>query len=256
MSTLEVWTPWLMLFAADILLIPVAAHIFPGPYAPNSITSIGLTLGGLALNVALASYFFSIAPFDPYPYGILYSGALMVLCVEVWWFEDPQLFNGTRLRGWPFFLFHQPGACDTKAPVPMSGYTRVFGSWHAGGVSLSFFMHVLGFNFPVAQKSEVGLALGLLWVIWAVTNQWRAWYGAAQFTQTGIMFHSFTGPGCGLCSMLHLGYWFFNRVGATFSPSEITLLSTFSIFVVATIGWLLTQPRVEAVPDKTVAQCA
>merc|ERR1712045_207218 len=96
---------------------------------------------------------------DPFPFGILYGGALMVLCIEVWFFEDPQLFNGSKLKGWPFFLFHQPGGSETKAPVPMTGFTRVFGSWHAGGVCISFFMHVLGNEFQEYERASVALAL-------------------------------------------------------------------------------------------------
>lgn len=247
-ATMEAWTPWLILFAADVLLIPVACHLLPGPIPPGSTKQIVLTIGGALLNAVLATYFIS-AGTDPYPYGILYSGALMVLCVEVWWFEDPQLFNGTKLKGWPFFLFHQPGGADTKAPVPMTGFTRVFGSWHAGGVSLSFFIHVLAFGFPPQEKAKVALALGLLWVIWASINQWRAWYGAAQFCQTGIMFHSLTGPGCGLCGYLLLGYWVQNRVG-DYQSGEIVVLSTFGLFCIVSLWWLLTHERTEAVPDK------
>merc|ERR1719150_2986766 len=169
----------------------------------------------------------------------------MVLCVEVWWFEDPQLFNGSKLKGWPFFLFHQPGAAETKAPVPMTGYTRVFGSWHAGGVCLSFFMHILGNEFQGVERARVSLALGMLWVIWAATNQWRAWYGAAQFCQVGIMFHALTGPGCGLCGYWFLIWWHMNRAGA-YTAGEITLMATFGIYVLLTLAWLATQERKEA----------
>jgi len=248
MTMLEAFTPGLLLFAFDVVLIPVACHLAPGPIAPGSTQQIVLTSMGALLNAVLAAYFIN-ADIDPYPYGIIYGGALMVLCTEVWWFEDPQLFNGTKLKGWPFFLFHQPGGTDTKAPVPLTGYTRVFGSWHAGGVSLGFFMHVLGFGFPPAQKAEVALALGLLWVIWAAINQWRAWYGAGQFCQTGIMFHSLTGPGCGLNGILFLAYWIKAGVGP--SSGEVVCLSTFGIFCIVSLGWLLTQERTEAVPDKS-----
>jgi len=179
----------------------------------------------------------------------MYSGALMVLCVEVWWSENPQLFNGSALKGWPFFLFHQPGGAETKAEIPLRGYTRVFGSWHAGGVCLSFFMHVLGYEFTGQPKAAVALAVGLLWVIWAATNQWRAWYGAAQFCQVGIMFHSLTGPGCGLNGYWHLAYWHQARQG-DFSTGEIVLLTTFGIFCLISLVWFALNEWKEAVSDK------
>lgn len=189
---------------------------------------------------------------DPYPYGILYSGTLMLVCVEVWYREDPQLSNGSHLKGYPFFFFHQPGATKTKAPVPMAGYTRVFGAWHAGGVCLCFFMHILGNDFPRAQKAQTSLALGLLFIIWGAINQWRSIYGAAQFCQMGIMFHSLVGPGCGLCGYWQLAFWQNNRTNEGLMTGEIILLGTFASFVFGAVIWLLTQERREAAMDKAV----
>jgi len=253
MATLDAWYPSLGLFAFDVAIIPIVCHILPGPIAPGSGQSIGATLAGLVVVIGILAYLIHIEA-DPYPYGILYSGALMVLCTETWFFEDPQLLNGSMLKGWPFFLFHQPGGSETKAPVPMTGFTRVFASWHAGGVCLSFFTHVLGNEFTGNNKASVSLALGLLWVIWAAINQWRAWYGAGQFCQMGIMFHALTGPGCGLAGYWMLYSWHQMRFGAK-SIGEVTggetvLLATFGIYVVATVLWLVTQERKEAIPDK------
>jgi len=205
--------------------------------------------GGVGVVLAILTGLMVNMKADPFPFGILYGGALMVLCTETWFREDPQLFNGTLLKGWPFFLFHQPGGTDTKAPVPMKGYTRVFGSWHAGGVCLCFFMHVLGLGFPTPQKAQVALALGLLWVIWASINSWRAIYGAGQFCQVGIQIHSLTGPGCGLAGYWMLIWWHKNREG-DFVEGELVLFVTFGIYCVFTLLWLLTQPRMEAVADK------
>jgi len=243
------WIPALVVFVGTVVVIPILCHMFPGPMKPGSLQML-LVNGVSSAVVALLAVGLVNSGADPFYYGILYSGALMLLCVEVWFSEAPQLFNGSVLKGWPFFLFHQPGAEETKAPVPMSGYTRVFGSWHAGGVCLCFFMHVLGLGFPEAQKAQVALALGLLWVIWASSNSWRAIYGAAQFCQTGIMFHGLTGSGCGLCGYLMLIWWHQHRGEGAFAGSEVTLLVTFGIYVFLTLAWLATQERTEAVSDK------
>lgn len=212
-------------------------------WAVNGVT--GAAVAGLTAVLAIRDA-------DPFPYGILYGGALMVLCTEIWFREDPQLFNGTVLRGWPFFLFHRPGAEDTLAPVPMSGYTRVFGSWHAGGVCLCFFMHVLGLGFPQAQKAQTALALGILWFVWASTNSYRSIYGAAQFTQTGIQIHGLTGPGCGLAGYWMLIWWRQHRDEGAFTGSEVTLLTTLGIYVLFSLAWFASQERTESVPDKAI----
>jgi len=255
----ESWLPSLALFAGAVISVPVMAHIFPGPLAPGSSSMMIVQGIGAVAVVGLMSYLTTIDA-DPFPYGMLYGGALMVLCVEVWYREDPTLFNGTLfgrwvffLRGWPFFLFHQPYEQDTKAPIPLSGYTRVFGSWHAGGVCLCFFMHVLGMSFPQEQKAQTALALGLLWVVWGAINSWRSVYGAAQFCQSGIQIHSLTGPGCGLAGYWMLSWWSRHRGPvpfADFTSSETIVLGTFGIYAVFTMLWLLTQERVEAVADK------
>lgn len=210
--------------------------------------------GAVGVLVAVITYVMVSMDADPFPFGILYGGALMVLCTETWFREDPQLFNGTILKGWPFFLFHQPGGEDTKAPVPMSGYTRVFGSWHAGGVCLCFFMHVLGLGFDEAHKAQTALALGLLWLIWAAINQWRAIYGAAQFCQAGIQIHGLTGPGCGLAGYWMLMWWHKHRTPGAFNGGEVTLLATFGIYELFALIWLFTQEVKEAVPDKVAAE--
>jgi len=245
----ESWYPSLALFVGAVISVPILAHVFPGPIAPGSRQMMTIQGAGAAAAAGLTTLLVQMGA-DPFPYGMLYGGALMVLCVEVWFREDPQLFNGTLLRGWPFFLFHQPGEADTKAPVPMSGYTRVFGSWHAGGVCLCFFMHVLGMSFPQEQKAQTALALGLLWVVWGGINSWRSVYGAAQFCQTGIQIHSLTGPGCGLAGYWMLAWWAQHRGVDAYTNSEVTVLGTFGIYTVFTLLWLLTQERVEAVSDK------
>lgn len=198
----------------------------------------GATTAFLTSKVALTE--------DPYLFGLLYSFALMVLCVECWFSEDPQLFNGTKTAGWPFFLFRAPGE-KSKAVVPMTGYTRVFSAWHAGGVCFSFFMHVVGRAFPLEQKASVALPLGLLWVIWASINSYRSVYGGAQFCQIGIAFHSLLGPGCGLAGYWHLGFWWTNRVGDALSSEELLLCSCFGIFVFTSLVWFATHERKEAV---------
>jgi len=248
-SSSSSWQIALGLFAADVLvIIPVSCHMLPGPMTPGSRTLIAATLLfaliTLATLIALVDH-----DVDPYPYSTIYALALMVLCVEVWFREDPQLINGSRLKGFPLFIFHQPGAAGTKATVPMASYTRVFGAWHAGGVCLCFFMHVLANDFPLAQKAQTSLALGLLWVTWGAINQWRSIYGAAQFCQMGIMFHSLTGLGCGLCGYWMLAFWYNNRTPGSWTGSESVLLGSFSLYVLCAVAWFVTQERKEATPD-------
>merc|ERR1719271_180901 len=186
---------------------------------------------------------------DPYPYSMLYSGALMVLCVECWYTEDPKLFNGSASSGWPFFLFHRPGAPSTMAVIPMKSYTRVFSSWHAGGVCLSFFIHVLGRDFPMAQKAQVSLAVGLLWIIWASINSVRFIYGGDQFCQIGIAFHSLVGPGCGLCGYWHLWFWFTHRGSGAFASNEFILGGVFGVLAVIALAVAAMGGHQEALAD-------
>uniref|UniRef100_A0A7S4SUW7 Uncharacterized protein n=1 Tax=Ditylum brightwellii TaxID=49249 RepID=A0A7S4SUW7_9STRA len=242
------WHVGIIKYAVDVISISVSSNMLRGPMAPGSLTLIGVTFVSalISLGVLINLIKYNV---DPYPYGIIYSGTLMLLCVEVWFQEDPELFNGSRLKGYPFFLFHDAGAAKTKAPVPMSSYTRVFGAWHAGGVCLCFFVHVLANDFPLAQKAQISLALGLLWLIWAAINQWRTIYGAAQFCQMAIMVHSLTGPGCGLCGYWQLWYWYVNRTSENYTVSECILLGTFASYFLCATVWLLTQERKEAAPD-------
>lgn len=156
-----------------LIFIPLISYLCPGPMAPSSSNLIAATLI-FALITAIMLKIVIVNNIDPFACGTWYSFALMVLCVEVWFREDPELFNGSRFKGYPIYLFHQPGGERTMAVVPMSGYTRIFGAWHAGGVCLCFFMHVLGSAFPLEQKSQTALALSLLWFIWASINQWRS----------------------------------------------------------------------------------
>lgn len=244
MSDPASWNAGIVLFAfvAGIYL-PMSCHILPGPIEPGSnklmvstLLSALISIGALALLVE--------RNIDPYPFGIIYSGTLMLLCVEVWFREDPLMFNGSASKGFPFFLFHRPGGDRTMAPVPMaSSYTRrVFGTWHAGGVCLCFFMHVLANDFPMAQKAQTSLALGLLWLIWATINQWRSVYGGGQFCQMGVMAHSLVGPGCGLCGFWHIWFWHTNRRTSSgkFTTSEYILLGTCaSLFFVAVAIWVV-----------------
>lgn len=254
---LDITFSWLVsigLFLIDLLiLIPGSCHMHPGRMAPGSriLVLATLLLASITITMLIALVHFNI---DPYPFGIIYSFCLMALCVEVWFREDPQLLNGTHkykeLQGFPFFLFHQPGATGTKALVPMTSYTRVFGAWHAGGVCLCFFMNVLANDFPLAQKAQTSLALGLLWVTWGAINQWRSIYGAAQFCQMGIMFHSLAGPGCGLCGYWMLLFWYNNRIQGSWTVSESVLLGTFGLYTSCAVAWFVTQERKEAAPDK------
>lgn len=163
---------------------------------------------------------------DPYPFGIFYSAALMILCTECWFRSDPWLFNHS-----PLFLFRAPGKA-TKANIPATPYTRVFSSWHAGGVCFCFFMSVLGLGFPLQAKKEVSLALGLLWVIWAVINSWRAIYGSGEFFRPGAAMHSLIG-GCGICAIWHLTYWFVHT--DSMRMAEILILGVFALFAGLTL---------------------
>ena len=163
---------------------------------------------------------------DPFLFGVLYSGALMVLCVECWFRDDPWLFNHS-----PLYLFRAPGE-RTKAEVPMSPYARVFSAWHAGGVCLCFFTSVIALDFPLQAKKEISLALGLLWLIWATTNTWRALFGGDTFYRPGIALHSLIG-GCGVCAVWHLGFWFANT--NSIRTGEVVVLAVFSALAVGTM---------------------
>jgi len=216
---------------------------------PGSSTLIAATFT-FAVIVAVMLKVLMEYSIDPFAYGAWYSFALMVPCVEVWFREDPGLINGSTFKGYPVYMFHQPGGNGTKAIVPMPGYTRIYGSWHAGGVCLCFFMHVLGSDFPLEQKAQTALALGILWAIWAAINQWRSIYGAAQFCQMGILFHSLTGPGCGLCAYWMLHFWLMNRTPGSFTGGEYILLGTVAVLVFCTAAWLAIEERKEAVSEK------
>ncbi|MEM7468161.1 MAG: hypothetical protein AAF387_14900, partial [Pseudomonadota bacterium] len=159
--------------------------------------------------------------YDSYPFGIFYSFALMVLCTEYWFRNNPWLFNHS-----PLYLFRSPGEA-TKAQIPMAPYTRVFSAWHAGGVCFCFFISVLGLGFPIEVKRELSLALGLLWLIWATTNTWRAFYGDKEFYRVGALFHSLLG-GCGICAYWHLWYWYTHTV--TLGAGERLILCVFAMF--------------------------
>jgi len=233
-----------------VAFIPLASHLCPGPMAPRSSTLI-VASSSFALISAIMLKILMDFNMDPFAYGAWYSFALMVLCTEVWFTEDPELFNGSRFRGYPTYLFHQPKDNNgTKAVVPMLSYTRIFAAWHAGGVCLCWFMHVLGTDFPLEQKSQTALALGLLWGIWAAINQWRSIYGGAQFCQVSILFHSLTGPGCGLCAYWMVYFWYTNRTAGTFTSGERILLGTVATFIGCTVGWLLSHESKQAVSDK------
>ncbi len=230
-----------------LIFIPLLCHMFPGPMAPGSSILITATLilaGFSALKLMILMSF----NIDPFAYGSWYSFCLMVLCVEVWFREDPELFNGSQFKGYPVFLFHQPGGNGTKATVPMAPYTRIFGTWHAGGVCLCFFMHVLGSDFPLEQKAQTALALGLLWVIWATINQWRSIFGEVEFCQMGILFHSLTGPGCGLCGYWMLHFWHKNRTPGNFTSGELVLWSTVVVFMACAAVSLKIQQRHDPMP--------
>lgn len=229
--------------------IPLSCYIFPGPMAPGSSTLVAATL----IFAAVAAVMLKVlteSGVDPFAYGAWYSFALMILCAEVWFREDPELFNGSRFGGYPVYLFHRPGGGGTKAAVPMSGYARVFAAWHAGGVCLCFFVHVLGRDFPPEPKAQTALALGLLWAIWATINQWRSVYGAAQFCQMGVLFHGLTGPGCGLCAYWMLHFWLTNRPPKSFTDGERILLGTVGAFLFCAAAWLAIEGRKKVGAEK------
>ena len=154
---------------------------------------------------------------DPYVFSTCYAFALMLLCTECWFRSDPWLFNHS-----PLYLFRAPGE-PSKAPAPMTPYTRVFSAWHAGGVCFCFFMSLLGMGFPVQQKKEVSLALGLLWIIWGTTNSWRAIYGKAEFYRPGAAMHSLIG-GCGICGFWNLAYWLSHTTALRFADYPLAPL--------------------------------
>ncbi len=181
---------------------------------------------------------------DPFVFGTIYAGALMLLCTECWFRSDPWLFNHS-----PLFLFRAPGE-STKAPPRMAPYTRVFSAWHAGGVSFCFFVSLLGLGFPEQQKKEISLALGLLWIIWGTTNTWRAIYGGREFFQPGIAAHSLVG-GCGLCGIWHLAYWL-TRTDAL-RMTEIAVLIVFTFFV-AIAALRITRLREEAIASPATSE--
>lgn len=87
-------------------------------------------------------------------------------------------------------------------------------------------------GFPDQAKKEVSLALGLLWIIWASINSWRAVYGGGEFFRPGIAMHSLIG-GCGILGFWHLAYWF-SRTDSLRS-AEIVLLSVCALFAIAAL---------------------
>jgi hypothetical protein len=202
---------------------------------PGSPKLIGAHFISASVTAALAGWVIS-QEIDPYGYSFFYAFALMMLCTECWWFDDPKLANGTLTKGWPFFLFHAAGAEKTKAVIPQKPYTRVFSSWHAGGVCFSVFVHALAAEFPVPQKAQMSLALAMLWTIWACTNSVRVIYGGAQFCQAGIMFHSLAGPGCGLCGYWHFAFWLQNRSDTITSHEGTTLVIYGVLFVISVLS--------------------
>lgn len=248
------WIAGIVLYAIVVVLyLPVSCHILPGPIEPGSgKLFVATSLSGLITIGVLAALVERNV--DPYPFGIIYSSTLMLLCVEVWFLEDPSMFNGSAFKGFPFFLFHRPGDTSTMAPVPMASYTRVFGTWHAGGVCLCFFMHVLANDFPQDQKAQTSLALGLLWLIWATINQWRSIYGGEQFCQMGILIHSLVGPGCGLCGFWQLWFWQTNRTSTynNYAVNELILLGTFALLaLVAFVFWVVAMKKRSSVSTST-----
>jgi hypothetical protein len=90
-------------------------------------------------------------------------------------------------------------------------------------------MSVLALDFPLQAKKEVSLALGLLWVIWAVINSWRAIYGGGEFFRPGAAMHSLIG-GCGICAVWHLAYWFVHT--DSLRIAEMVILGVFALFAV------------------------
>ena len=233
------WPIGIGLCAFDLLVfIPLSCHILPGTMAPGSRALVAASLTFAAITLAMLTALVG-QDVDPFPFGASYSFMLMVLCTEVWFREDPELLNGSIFGGYPAYLFRRPGGAATKAPVPMAPYTRVFGTWHAGGVCFCFFIHVLACDFPLAQKAQTSLACGLLWAIWAAINQRRSIYGADQFCQMGVLFHSLTGPGCGLCSYWMLIFWHNNRALGSWTGSERVLLGTFAFYTLCVVtAWL------------------
>ena len=175
---------------------------------------------------------------EPFIFGAIYSGALMILCVECWFSDDPWLFNHS-----PLFLFRAPGEV-TKADVPMGRYTRVFSAWHAGGVCFCFFTTIIAMDFPPEAKKEIALTLGLLWLIWATTNTWRALFNSDSFFRPGAAMHSLIG-GCGIAAYWHLGYWYTNTTAL--KTGEIIVLTVFSIIA---IGLVFRTAR----PNKALAE--
>ena len=91
-------------------------------------------------------------------------------------------------------------------------------------------MSLLAMGFPVQQKKEVSLALGLLWIIWGTTNSWRAIYGKAEFYRPGAAMHSLIG-GCGICGFWNLAYWLSHTTALRFA--EVMVLTVFAVFAVA-----------------------
>ena len=230
-------------------IVPLVTHLFPGHMSPGSSILITATLFLASITAGLLRVLI-VRNIDPFACGAWYSFALMVISVEVWFREDPELFNGSTFKGYPVYIFHEPGGNGTKAVVPMSGYTHVFAAWHAGGASLCFFMHVLGTEFPLEQKAQTALALALLWGIWASINQWRSIYGGAQFCQMSAVFHSLTGPGCGLYFYWMMHFWYSNRTPGYFTNGEWILLGTVTAFMFCAVRWILTHERKETVSDK------
>merc|ERR1719263_522141 len=89
---------------------------------------------------------------------------------------------------------------------------------------------MIGDDFETPEKAKVSLALGLLWVIWASTNTYRAIYGGEEFFRPGIALHSLVG-GCGIAGYWHLWFWFTNK-GDELQRGELVVLGTFAVLAV------------------------
>ena len=108
-------------------------------------------------------------------------------------------------------------------------------------------MSVLAIGFPIQQKKEASLALGLLWLTWATTNSWRAIYGGKQFYRPGAAAHSLIG-GCGVCAFWHLAYWYVNT--DSLRTGETIIIGVF-VFFAALLAFNLPRLRREALALST-----